>query len=504
MSRLRLSPTPTPPPSTRQLRVVAAGTLFLTHRLSLHAHPGPTQTVRAHEYARSRGGSAPTVLSVLSQLHADKCWLVASLGGAQEARALASELEEEGVSTRYCKVWEGASVPSAWILHADNTNTQSVINHNPLPDIPHEEFVSLLGPLLVPDHYPTPELPLASPPLSPTPLSPTSGPPFEWIHFEGRSVKTTLSNLQGLDGLARERRWRSQCVFSVDVGRRAKQGIEALIPHADVVFLNRHYAQAQSSAYANAPRAFLLALTRLAPPHALLVAYWGVDGAAVLSVPTREYFQSSGWTGPPTPVGAATLSPSSVSPSANTTPSGQRHHHALNGVAEAESVRSGSGFWAAGHDSSHGSSAFSATQLRQLSGQSAVSAASVTGEAQGDDSGDDSDGTEIAAGSSTDGPVLPRGKPAGQQPQQELQEQQHQQQDEKVQAERTDDVGAQDAFIAGMIFALTRRDAQRSDGGRWKLDECLRFATEFAGRKARRRTWDGLREEMAQAGWFDG
>jgi hypothetical protein len=108
------------------------------------------------------------------------------------------------------------------------TNSQSVINHNPLPDIPHEEFVSLLGPLLVPEHYPSPESPLASPPLSPLPLPPTSGAPFDWIHFEGRSVKTTLNNLQGLGGLARDRRWRSQCVFSVDVGRRAKQGIEAV------------------------------------------------------------------------------------------------------------------------------------------------------------------------------------------------------------------------------------------------------------------------------------
>jgi hypothetical protein len=119
MSRLRPSPTPSPlPPTTRPLRVVAAGTLFLTHTLSLPAHPGPGQTIRAHEYARSRGGSAPAVLSVLSQLNADKCWLVASLGGAQEARVVARELEADGVSTRYCKVWEGAGVPAAWILHA--------------------------------------------------------------------------------------------------------------------------------------------------------------------------------------------------------------------------------------------------------------------------------------------------------------------------------------------------------------------------------------------------
>ena len=30
-----------------------------------------------------------------------------------------------------------------------------------------------------------------------------------------------------------------------------------------------------------------------------------------------------------------------------------------------------------------------------------------------------------------------------------------------------------------------------------------RFATELAGRKARRKSWVGLAEEMIQAGWFD-
>lgn len=408
-----------------------------------------------------------------------------------------------------------------------DSNNQSVINHNPLPDIPHEEFVSLLGPLLVPEHYPSPESPLASPPLSSPPPSPIISVPFDWFHFEGRSVKTTLNNLQGLDGLARERRWRSQCVFSVDVGRRAKQGIEAvrtfliffwhssllttcstleqLIPHADVVFLNRHYAQAQSPAYASAPRAFLLALTRLAPPHALLVAYWGADGAAALSVPTREYFQSSGWSAPPTPV--ADTSTSTITP---TTPSALRHLRTHNGIVEAQSVRSGSGFWAAGHDSSHGSSAYSASQLRQLSGRSDLShshsaAVSADPEPHADDSGDDSDGTEIAGGSSTGsrgahGPSTTSAQARGQQsghlgsqqpPQTQTQQPQPQQQNTQGQTLRAEDIGAQDAFIAGMIYALSKRllpgapyapgqsgsgaaEALRSEGGRWKLDECLR------------------------------
>ena len=38
-------------------------------------------------------------------------------------------------------------------LMAVADDTKSVINHNPLPDITHEEFVSLLGPLLAPDNY---------------------------------------------------------------------------------------------------------------------------------------------------------------------------------------------------------------------------------------------------------------------------------------------------------------------------------------------------------------
>lgn len=59
--------------------------------------------------------------------------------------------------------------------------------------------------------------------------------PFEWLHFEGRSVKTTLSNISGIDGLARERRWRNHCVFSLDVCK-VRQGVEAVCP--DTSYLN--------------------------------------------------------------------------------------------------------------------------------------------------------------------------------------------------------------------------------------------------------------------------
>lgn len=121
-----------------------------------------------------------------------------------------------------------------------------MINHNPLPDITHEEFIVLLGPILAPENYyypspiPSPTAgtgmtPPAYPPNSSSLTAPNSAQlrlqspaPFDWLHVEGRSVKTTLSNIVGLDGLARERKWRSHCVFSIDVGRKGRQGVEAV------------------------------------------------------------------------------------------------------------------------------------------------------------------------------------------------------------------------------------------------------------------------------------
>jgi hypothetical protein len=170
-------------------------------------------------------------------------------------------------------------------------------NHNPLPDMTHDEFVSRLGPVLAPENYdlpPPPPTPTSasathsharkrsgsghhtnvygSPPsgyappngsphntyYSPShtpyayPLHPGT-PPFDWMHFEGRAPQTTLANLTGLDGLARERGWRARCVFSLEVARGGVEAVclmaflnlklrvddsKQLIPHADVVFFS--------------------------------------------------------------------------------------------------------------------------------------------------------------------------------------------------------------------------------------------------------------------------
>ena len=216
--------------------------------------------------------------------------------------------------------------------------------------------------------------------------------------------------------------------------------------------MSKQYAQSVSPQYAASPRAFLLSLTSNTAPHALIVAHWGSEGAAVLSVPTREYFQSSGWVedkAPPKAQDAALKQPGDNS--------------------EFLSVRSGSAYWADGRsrtlssysggpqssDEAAGpSTAVPQTPRRGIKGK-------IAQQSGDDDDDNDSQGTETPA-SNGDGDVM-------------------------------DEAGSQDAFIAGMIYALSRKlcpghpytpiaggedkKGLDSDRARWRLDECLRWVS---------------------------
>ncbi|PAV23078.1 hypothetical protein PNOK_0014500 [Pyrrhoderma noxium] len=495
----------------RQIRVLASGTVFHTHNLTLPSFPAESAIARARTVTRTRGGSAANVLATLGQLPGVKGWegvgQEVDENDSSEGAALVRELKREGVDTRYCRFWEGASVPSAWVLEAEDNGSKTVINHNPLPDVTHEEFVSLLGPLLVPENFEIGHREGSGPNVSGS-----SGiSPFEWMHFEGRSVKTTLSNIIGIDGLAKERKWRSNCVFSLDA-TKIRQGIEALIPHSDVIFFSKQYALSQNTAYTS-PRPFLLSLASSGrvSPHALLIAYWGKAGAALLSVPTREYLQSSGWVDD-SPDEKAMRPLSTISTDAGVSGIGMTDVNAIGAIG---SVRSGSGFWAAGHRAGSGTSSSAYT----FTGFSAAlsSTQSHSGYEEGGGVRDSYGMSEIPEGAEDEGENdtetgrEKKGGKGGKDGEGEDDD------------DDRDELAAQDAFIAGMIFALSQRIvpgppyapntapyAQMynsglglDDRGKWRLEDCLRFASELSGRRARKKVLYGLGDEIRQSGWFD-
>jgi hypothetical protein len=102
-------------------------------------------------------------------------------------------------------------------------------------------------------------------------------------------------------------------------------------------------------------------MVAVAAPHALLVVNWGDAGAALLSVPTREYFQASGWTEtgaerrarPTTGDQKRSRSKSLSRPKASTSRAAaispiSPHAISPTSATSAESVKSGSQFWADG------------------------------------------------------------------------------------------------------------------------------------------------------------
>jgi hypothetical protein len=486
----------------RQLRILLSGTLFLTNALGLDSFPSPGSVSRSHSVTKTRGGSAATVASILAQFSGTEPYLNAALGGNDEAKLVHRRMEREGVILQYCKLWSNASIPTAWVLDTGQPDLRAVINHNPLPDITHEEFISILGPALAPENYPThsatgyssqsrvhgtsntavtasPSRPSTA--SSPNPSGQQQSPaPFDWFHFEGRSVRTTLSNITGVEGLARERKWRSHSIFSVDIGRRARQGVEVLIPYADVIFLTKSYAASLSPHYASSPRSFLLSMSAKAPPHALLIAHWGNEGNAVLSLPTREYFQSSRWV--------------NTDSNRKQASNAQRSENAINRLSVVPtvsdySVQSGSDYYAGGRGTPS--------------------------------STDHTTPSPSAYNTSRGGSGVPNSDSGAEQESHQNEMQPQPPDPPRMEEPVLDEVGAQDAFIAGMIFSLSRRlvpdpNGPYTPGGeskqdsrseedrslRWKLDECLRFATELSGRKAERVGWDGLGAEMVAAGWF--
>jgi len=68
--------------------------------------------------SRTRGGSVANVLVTLGQFGSVDPMLVAPLAGNNEGAMMVRDLEKDGVNTRFCKIWDGASVPSAWVLES--------------------------------------------------------------------------------------------------------------------------------------------------------------------------------------------------------------------------------------------------------------------------------------------------------------------------------------------------------------------------------------------------
>lgn len=104
--------------SKNPFRIVATGTIFLTHTISIATFAREGSNVRAQTVVRHRGGAAAASLSVIAQFGGTQPWLIAPIGGGGEGASLRVELERERIRTELCAKRESEGVPKAFIIRS--------------------------------------------------------------------------------------------------------------------------------------------------------------------------------------------------------------------------------------------------------------------------------------------------------------------------------------------------------------------------------------------------
>lgn len=214
---------------------VGIATLDIVH--GHRRYPAEDTESRADEQHIWRGGNVTNSLCVLAQL-GHRCDWAGTLGDDVPARLIEADLRGYGVGLDTVKRIPGGASPVSMIWLGQAAGTRTISHYRDLPELDAEHFLALS---------------LAS---------------YDWLHFEGRAVDQTQRMLR--DAARRS----PHLPRSLEI-EKARDGIEQLLPLADVLLFSRQYALA--SGFDDA--ASLLAEVRRMNPRALLVCAWGERGA---------------------------------------------------------------------------------------------------------------------------------------------------------------------------------------------------------------------------------
>ncbi|KAK6077785.1 hypothetical protein SCUP234_06543 [Seiridium cupressi] len=173
----------------------------------------------ASNVTRRRGGSSPNTTDVLEQLVSSDDKTKANIGlnlvavlpdssspAVQEIRRSLGP----GVSTANCIYRHECDEPaSSYIIKNLATDSRTIISYNTLPDMKFEEF---------------------------TQITKSFGREATWYHFEGRIPAVTM------DCIRHVRRSAPDVRVSVEIEKFPRQGLQELVPEADVVFYSKTWA----------------------------------------------------------------------------------------------------------------------------------------------------------------------------------------------------------------------------------------------------------------------
>lgn len=218
-------------------KILGIGNTVLDIILKTPHYPREDEELRANARHFEVGGNVSNSLYVLSQL-GHQSSIMTTIGGDDAAKQLLNGLKSRQINTDHIQRFIQGQTPTSYIIQNTETGSRTITHYRDLSELSFDYFAKV-------------EI-----------------ENYDWLHFEGRNVE----NLTGMLNIAKT--FLTHQPISLEV-EKAREGIEALFPQANVLFFSHHYARQKGFEDGKA----LLEEMKALAPESHLICTWGKEGA---------------------------------------------------------------------------------------------------------------------------------------------------------------------------------------------------------------------------------
>lgn len=218
-------------------KILGIGNVVLDIILQTDHYPLEDEEMRAHSRRFEVGGNVCNSLYVLQQL-GHHTSIMASLAADTAAKQLMDGLSQRNIEAEHIQRFIKGQTPTSYVLQSSHTGSRTITHFRDLEELSFDYFAKV-------------EI-----------------EQYDWLHFEGRNIE----NLSGMLNIART--FLTHQPISLEI-EKARDGIEALFPHANVLIFSHHYAKQKG--YESAET--LLENVQPLAPNSQLICTWGDQGA---------------------------------------------------------------------------------------------------------------------------------------------------------------------------------------------------------------------------------
>lgn len=300
----------------RRTRLIAIGACSIDTILTVPHFPQEDAKLRCTSCTRRRGGNTANTLEVLQQLvllDTDsklELNLVATLPArtsrdnefvqksfdylslpppSKHDQGASYSAPNVSVNLDRCLYREDCSeAVSSYIIASEATSSRTIVNHNALPEMTFDEFVSITESILRLSSHCSEGAETANDAL--------------WFHFEGRIPETTLKCIRYLrEHSSVKAAGGPSLTISVELEKPGRAGLQALALLADVVFYSRSWAEGEGYTSAEICLREQGLIICNHPNRSgyqpskgqLLICTWGASGASAIAIGTSRIFGNS-------------------------------------------------------------------------------------------------------------------------------------------------------------------------------------------------------------------